>query len=357
MKNYHNSNEEFPEMDVRFAIRKGIEQANAEQTGDVKNKPNNVMKKLMYSLAVAAATFVILLGSSYLSPSLASSLAKLPIIGSVFSNSSIPSLQVAEQEGLTGTVGETQIVDGISVTFSEFLYDQNNISIGLLIESDKGLEEHYFGAGMDVTINGKTPSYSSGSYGEDKLSETSLMAIQQITVTDDMPEQFDLGLMLTGKNGETWYFSTPIKKIKDIHQIAVNHTERVGGIELTVKDVSISKTGVGLTYEGIEDGTDFMTSLGSLIEFKMVDDKGNKIPNYSGGVSGEAIKDQMIFKSIKQFDTIDDSVKELTITPYVDIPSFSEGVEVDSGGVEKKVEFDRSSMKSVEFKPFTVKVQ
>lgn len=356
MKNYYNSNEEFPEMDVRFAIRKGIERAN-EQSRNVKNKPNTVMKKFMYSLAIVVATFVILLGSSYLSPSLASSLAKLPIIGSVFSNSSIPSLQVAEKEGLTGTVGETQVVDGISVTFSEFLYDQNNISIGLLIESDKELGEHYFGAGMDMTINGKVPSYGSGSYGEEKISSTAFTAIQQINVTDDMPEQFELGLILTGKNGETWHFTTPVEKIKDIHQIAVNHTEKVGDIELRVKDISLSKTGVGLSYEGIEEGTDFMTSLGSLIEFKMFDDQGNEIPNYSGGVSGEAIKGQMIFNSIKQFDPIDDSVKELTITPYVDIPSFSEGVEVDSEGVEKTIEFERNSIKSVEFKPFTVKVR
>src|SRR5690625_3734543 len=171
MKNYYNSDEQLPEADDRLAIRKGIEQAK-KQTPHIQNKPNTVMKKLMYSLAVVAATFFLLLGSSHLSPSLASSLAKIPIIGSVFSNSTIPSLQVAEQEGLTGEVGETQTVDGISVTFSEFLYDQNNISIGLLIESDKELEEHYFGAGMDGTINGKTQQKSYRNYGRDKHSET-----------------------------------------------------------------------------------------------------------------------------------------------------------------------------------------
>lgn len=356
MENSHNSNDFFPEAQVRLALRKGIERA-GEQTIHVSSKSNRFMKRLMYSLSIVAATFVILLGSSYLSPSLASNLAKIPVIGSVFSNSDFVGLQIAQKEGLTTSIGDTQIVNGISVTFDEILYDQNNISIGLVIESEKELEEHYFGAGMDVTINGRTPQYVTGTYGEEKISATSLTAIQQINVTEDMPDQFDLGLTLSGKNGEKWNFSTPIEKMNDIHQIAVNHTEVVDGLELTVKDISISKTGVSLTYEGIEKGTDFLMSNGILVEFKMIDDKGNRITNYTGGVSGEVVKDKMILKSTKQFDPLDENVKEITITPYIDIPSYSKGVEVDSEGVEKQIELDRSSIKQIEFQPFTVKIQ
>ena len=97
------------------------------------------------------------------------------------------------------------------------------LSIGLFIESEKELGDFYFGAGMDYTINGDFPSGSTGSYGEDILSATTMTAIQEINVSEEMPEEFELGLILHGKDGETWYFSTPVERITDIDKIPVHH--------------------------------------------------------------------------------------------------------------------------------------
>src|SRR5699024_6342682 len=182
-----------------------------------------------------------------------SSLAKIPIIGSVFGDSDLIGLQQAQEKGLTSQIGETQTINGISVTLDEILYDQNNITVGFQIESEKELTEFYFGAGMEYTINGDLPRGSSGSYGEEILSPTYRTAMEQITVTEEMPSEFDLGILLQGENGENFYFSAPIKQIDDIEKIPIDYTKTVDGIKLEITEVSYGASGTSVSFESTED--------------------------------------------------------------------------------------------------------
>lgn len=331
--------------------KQGIKKASSERKRNVNSK--KVIKAIIGLVAVAILSVGLIASNS---PALASSLSQIPIIGSVFGDSDLIGLQQAQKNGLTNKIGETQTVNGISVTLDEILYDQNNITIGLFIESEKDLGEFYFDAGMDFTIDGDLPSGSTGSYGEDILSATTRTAIQEINVTEEIPDKFELGLILHGENGETWYFSTPVQKITDVKEIPVNHSQTVDGVELTVTEISVSQTGVSLSYESSEDETDFELSRGGNIEFLMVDQDGNEITGHSGGASGELVKNKIVFKSNKHFDPIDGNVTELTITPHLVIPSGGGGVEFDENGEEKELEFKGDSIQPVEFDSFKVKI-
>ena len=146
--NVKNGLPEFPRDEVRAAISKGIQQA--EQQGNLQEVPLQMKQKrkrkpLLY-LASTAATFGILLGSAYVSPTLASTLSQLPIIGSVFSDSGLLGLKQASEQGLTSAVGKTKTINGISVTVNEVLYDETKITVGLTIDSEKKLSKEYFGA-------------------------------------------------------------------------------------------------------------------------------------------------------------------------------------------------------------------
>ena len=151
---------------------------------------------------------------------------------------------------------------------------------------------------------------------------------KKINVTEDMAEEFELGLILYGKNGETWYFSTQVEKISSIHKIPVQHSQNVDGLNLEITEVSFSETGVNIAYESSEEETDLIRSQGGYIEFLVVDQDGNEITGRTGGASGERVKDKIVFKSRKQFDPLDSNVTELTITPYLVIPSDGGGVEI-----------------------------
>lgn len=360
MKRLHNQSCDFPKKQVRSAIQAGIFQAEKQINNKMNSRQSyrikNPKRRILSAVCSVAAVFGILFGAAHYSPALASNLSQIPIIGSVFGDSNLIGLQQAQKNGLTSEIGETQTINGISVTLDEILYDQNNITIGYIIESEKELGEYYFGSGMNFTINGKLPDGSSGGYRENIISPTMRTVIQDITLSEDMPNAFDLGLILNGENGETWYFSTPIKQISDIVKIPIQHSENVDGIDLTVTELSLSETGVSISYKSSEKATDFELGRAGDIEFHMVDQDGNEIESHSGGVSGERLKDRIVFTSDKKFDPIDSEVKELTITPYLALPTDGGGVEFDEKGETRELEFKGDSLQPVEFKSFKVKI-
>ncbi|MBU5465898.1 DUF4179 domain-containing protein [Virgibacillus sp. MSJ-26] len=358
MKNPYEESNDFPEEQVRTAIQLGIANGEAEKKLGKRHRKNSNKRTLVYALSSIAAVFVILIGFSHQSPALASNLSKIPIIGSVFGDSDLIGLKQAQEKGLTSQVGETKTINGISVTLDEVLYDQNNITIGLKMESEQELDEEYFGSGMDFIIDGKAPSGASGSYGEEILSSTSRTAIETISVTDEMPSEFDLGLLLQGENDENWYFSVPVKQANDIKQIPVQHEETVDGIQLNVTEFSYGASGTSVSFTSSEDAAlaDDDRDRASFIEFKIEDQDGNEIKSHSGGVKGERVKGKMIYTSNKQFDPIDSDVTEVTITPYLDLPTGGGGVEIDENGEETELEYKNDSIQPVEFKSFKVKI-
>lgn len=256
---------------------------------------------------------------------------------------------------MTSQVGETQTVNGISVTLEEILYDQSGIRLSYIIKSDKKLEEYYCGSGMDYTVNGKIIG-GSGGYEEKVQSPTTRTAIQEINISKEMPNAFELGLILHGQNGETWYFSNPVKKIKDIKKVPIHYSQNVDGIGLTIKDLSLSKTGTSISYESSEKGEDFEASRAGNIELKIVDQDGKEIKSYSGGAEGERVKDKLVFTSNKKFDPLNSDVTELTIIPYLELPTDGGGVEYDENGDSKDIGFKGGSLKPVKFKSFKVKI-
>ncbi|MGE7110117.1 DUF4179 domain-containing protein [Lysinibacillus sp. NPDC047702] len=352
----------FPRDEVRAAITKGIQQA--EEQTNMRQTPLQINRKskrkpLLY-VASAAAAFSIMVGSAaYVSPTFANTLSKLPIVGSVFSDSGVLGLKQASELGLTSTIGEKHTINGISVTVDEVLYDESRITVGMTIESEQELNELYFGAGMDFTINGEQPIIGGGSYSEKIISPTTRTAISTFDVKqiDNMPDSFEMGLTLEGEKGEKWKFTTPIKKITDIVYVPVNHQEIVDNIQLEVSKMSISPTGIALDYQAIEKGTiDNPQVSSAFMEFHITDENGKEVTSYSGAGKGQFEDDKWKFSSTKNFDPISIDVQKLIVTPYLSLPTGGGGVQMNEDGTETEIPFDGSSLKEVKFQSFTIEV-
>lgn len=343
---------EFPRDEVRAAIAQGIQQA---QGKPIQMKRRSKRKPFVF-IASTVAVFSLTIGTAYVSPTFASTLSKLPIIGSVFNDSGLPGLKQASEQGLTKAVGETQTINGISVTVDEVLYDDSRITVGVTMQSEQELSELYFGAGLEFTINGAQPTVSSGSYSEQRLSPTVRTGIATFDVkqVEEMPDFFTLGLILAGEKGEKWTFSTPIEKITEIVHVPVNHRQQVEGIELDISNISFSPSGISLDYEAKMNG--ILDNPPASIEFFITDGQGREIASHSGG--GKAQFDDGVWKlsSTKAFDPIAQHVGKLTITPYVAIPTGGGSVQIDADGKETHLPFNPSAYKEVNFQPFTVEV-
>jgi len=213
--------DEFPREEVRAAIAKGIQQAQEQSNTPLQMKRKSKRKPLLYVTSVAAAFSIMVGSAAYVSPTFASTISQLPIIRSVFSNYDFLGLKQVSEQGLTSIIGEKHTINGISVTIDEVLYDESNITVGFTIDSEKELSIDYFGAGLKFTINGANPEASSASFGKKVTGPTVHTVIARFDVKDQMPDSFEMGLILEGKEGEKWEFTVPVKKITNTIQDGV----------------------------------------------------------------------------------------------------------------------------------------
>lgn len=309
--------------------------------------------KFVYSASAAVVAFGLLIGSATVSPAMADIVSKIPLIGSIFSESDNVRLAQVSNLGLTQVVGLSQTVEGDTITIDEVFYDGIRLTVSYSLESQEPLWGHYFkSAGPDFTINGKSISYG-GSLEETEVTPTYRTGIADIGAFDDLPKELDFGLTFEGKDNKIWQFKFPVKARTDVEIIELNHTQTVGGVELSVPDFKMSPGGLHFNFQAIAKENNNFTAT---IDFKIVDDSGQEITGHSGVSQSEIVKGTEYSSGNRLFDPIADDVKELTVTPYFQLPTGGDGVEVDEEGNETKLEFKPYIGGEIEFKSFTIKV-
>ncbi|PTL22201.1 MAG: DUF4179 domain-containing protein [Shouchella clausii] len=298
--------------EVEHAIRQGI--LKAEKAKKASWKP------WAYSLGASAAAVTLLFGSAYFSPALANSLSQIPVIGSVFSVSGDERLKQASEQGLTNGLDETETINGVAVTLEELLYDQTRISVGFTVKSDEPLTEEDYNFTLQPAINGKLSSGFSGSEEIQQISANERKHIYEFEAKELDSDSFKLGLILENGNGDTYYFSETVDSL-DSNQIAVNASQQAEGIELHVESLSLSQTSTSLAFTASQAGelTDLSLPIYDL-EFELVDQDGNTIPSYSGGVNGHFEDGVWTIEGAKMFDPLDPSVNKVIVTPVLITP-------------------------------------
>ena len=150
----------------------------------------------------------------------------------------------------------------------------------------------------------------------------------------------------------------PVQEQSSAELVTINHTQQAGGIDLPSQTLKSVQLGLRLTYNTLTEENEFPTgSFGGFITFKAVDSLGNELVISSeGGGQAEIVNGKIHSKGNSLFEPIDETVKELTITPYLILPSGGGGVEVDAVGNETPIDFKPYKGEPVEFESFTVKL-
>lgn len=318
-------------------------------------KKRSIGKKVMLGVGAAVASLALLIGSATVSPVMANIVSNIPILSSIFSESGDPGLKQVSELGLTQVVGESKTVKGITMTIDEVFYDGTRITVGYSLLSEEPLDKFYVDQKTKFTINGKVFSFG-GSSGETEITPTYRTGIYNIEPSDiDVPEKFKLGLVFEGKGGERWKFSIPVKTHSEAQFVTINETQHVEGVKLTISNLEMSPVGLRLTYNTVAEENEFHT--GAYVSFKAVDSSGNELAISSqGGGYGETVNGKVYTKGNSLFEPIDESVTELTITPYIDLPSGGGGVEIDAFGNETPIDFKPYKGGEIKFDSFTVKL-
>lgn len=316
-------------------------------------RKQSLRRKFVYSASAAVVAFGLLVGSATVSPVMADIVSKIPLIGSIFSESDDIGLAQVSDLGLTQIIGLSQTVKGDTVTIDEVFYDGTRFTVSYSLESQEPLAEHYFftnSGSIDFTIDGKTIDHG-GSLGETAVTPTYRTGIYEIGAIDDLPKEFNFGLTFTGEDNKKWKFKFPVKAQTDLELVEINHTQTAGSVELSIPDVKIGPGGLHFNFQAVaKENNHFTINL----DFKIVDDSGKEIVSHSGPTQSESVKGNEYTSGHRLFDPIADDVKELTVTPYLRLPTGGGGVEVDAAGNETEIEFKPYEGETIEFESFTV---
>lgn len=306
---------------------------------------------MLYRASAAVATLGLLLGSGFVSPAMASIMAQIPVIGSIFVQQGDPGLRNASEQGLTTAIGETRTNDGSSMTINEVFYDGIRLSVAYSLVSQQPLD---WDAQLrtDITVNGKETFFNRGQT-RTEITPTYHVGIIDIDPPADLPDQFELGLLFHEGENRQWKFNIPVIMQTDTQLITVNHKQRVADIELNVANIKSSAAGMLLTYNTItseDDHSDYR------ITFKMKDQEGRRLVTSSGGTSVEVRDGIRYSSSTKLFAPLGTDVTALTITPYLSFPTSGEGVAIDEGHKESLPEQRSASnqIQATELDSFTV---
>ncbi|MFJ5621504.1 DUF4179 domain-containing protein [Peribacillus loiseleuriae] len=318
--------------------------------GSAPKRKNSFRNKILYSVGVAVVMFGLFLSSAIISPAMATIVSHIPIIGTIFSTSGDRGLEQVSKQGLTDKVGMTKMVEGTSITLHEVFHDETRFTIGFSIESEQPIEEFYLSSGPTFTVDGKSFSHA-GDYKETEISLTQRTGIANIDAFEKLPEAFTLGLTFKGKDGKQWDFSIPVSTQANVQSVAIHHTQKAYGIDLTVTDLKVSPAGLLLTFSAESEKTGYLSGM---LDFKVSDVKGHELVSHSGGSKLEIIAGKQHLTGTRLIDPIVDNVKELTITPYLVQSIRGSSMRIDAQGNETLTELKPFKGANIEFESFTV---
>lgn len=307
--------------------------------------------KMVYSLSSVAVASILFVSSVTVSPAMANFVSKIPIIGTVFSNSGDPGLEKVNEQGLTNLIGDTKEVIGTSITLDEVFYDETRFTIGFSIASENVIEDSYLSSGPQITINGQAISNAS-SYSETKISPTQRTGILNIDSLDDLPEEFTVGVNFTGADGKQWDFSTPVSMKTKVEYVTINHSQKAEDINLTVSDLKVSPAGLQFNFNADSEKINYLSN--GYLDFKVIDDKGHELMSHSGGSQIQIVDGKEQLTGSRLIDPNIDNAKTLTVIPYFKFHQGGSSVKVDLKGNETKTNFQPLNETDIEFKSFTV---
>lgn len=264
-------------------------------------------KKVITLLLSSAASFGLIIGSGFISPTMASVLAKVPILDSIFTSVGDKGLQVAINDENAIQLNKTLTSNGVSLTIQNVLYDGSRLVFSYLQETE---EEIY---PLNIEINGQVINFSENMTGEN-LPNGQYSGLIQIKPTTPLPNEFDLSVAIhqIGDTKGDWHFETPVIKTNNNSiELPTGQTAELDGISYEVKKFESTNSAVNLEilYEGTAEE---IFNERQILQLHLLDQDGNLIQmiDASGSGDDESILYEYLFAPLSKDAT------SLTISPF-----------------------------------------
>lgn len=217
--------------------------------------------------SVAALSLVV--GSVFISPTMAGVLANIPLIGPMFSiEDDHKGLQVALNDDNMVELNNTVTSAGISITFEKVVYDGERISV--IFSMDEYLDIWPLSLYVDGELINNDESL------RELDGEGRYRGLWEFVAVEPLPDAFDFKLQVNyidGIEGD-WHFTTPLEKVEnEQHVIEVAHKGTIGEISFEIQSVTRSNTATTIAVQyGLTIEEQFDTN--TFFEAKVFDQTG-----------------------------------------------------------------------------------
>lgn len=335
LNNLKLDDKDFEEMEVN-EVEKARVKAKLKQSIEKNHshhmRKQSTRKKWGYGIGAAVLAFGLLVASAMVSPAMAAVVSAIPGISSIFSYLGDSGQKKVSELALTEVVGQSEMVNGITISLGEIFYDGTRFNISYSIVSEKPIVEQYVEiAGYKIDKQVVPGGIGINNIIENPTETVGFLQVDPYWKDKSQPEELNLELSFKGQSGEQWSFITPVTK-QNNEEIDIGHSERRGDFRFTVDKVILGPSGLLLSYEARswERG-----HLEMFLKFRVADSSGKELEILEGTVyDGDG---KMVY------EPINDTVDELIITPFIDLP-------------KEKVDMKIYENKNYKFDSFNVKI-
>lgn len=271
----------------------------------------NRARNLALASSAAAILGLILLGSGFVYPAMASVLKQIPGIESVFKFAGDFGLKTADEKGMTTNINQRVTDQGITVEVSEVMYDGIRLTVGYLQTSLNGIQEL---GDVEYEINGKPVHFPGGGSGS-RLDEHTYAGVVELNPEEELPKHFQLKMTVfrIGSTLGKWEFSFPVEKITSDNKVILPMISKTyGNLSLIIKKIVFTPSSTEMDVEIKQP-----SKVNAYINFHMLDDKGMRLEPHGGSGGGRTEGDFEITTFKYQFGPVKDIPKTVTIRPVI----------------------------------------
>ncbi len=329
------------------------------------NRPSSPrsVKRFLRGTAITAASAavigVMIIGSAFVSPTMAESLKQVPLVDSVFKLAGDFGLQTADRKGLATSTNLSVTHDGITLKVSQIIFDGTRLVVALekqddgqkvlplfsKVTADGKIPENIIEK-LDLFINGKSllsenGPFNSFGWGPGKDSSSMLISYMRDPAggLPALPKQFDLKVYAKLKGvAEPFALQTTVYKTKLASKVLQPQISKANQyLKFTVDRVEMTPvtTKILTTFTMLVDLKDmpgdyaenrkYISTEGphknytkkelKLLNYAVIDEQGRELEILGG--SGRSISKNQPGQMVMLFTPFVDPPKKITFKPYI----------------------------------------
>ncbi|MBP2110309.1 DUF5643 domain-containing protein [Paenibacillus silagei] len=245
----------------------------------------NTMKKAMIATAVTAVLGGTVVGGGFTVPVAAAvNVNKDAKAGSVFAVSDSTVLKALVQKGLAAAPNQTVTQEGVTLTLTDLIYDNNELVAGIRQEGGTVGKNGSFmdqTRNVDVLINGKKLLFDTSIIPNLEDTDTALIYLSKGAMKQQIPDKFDLTLKAYA-NGvkEPFIFKVQVNKLGTLLSLKPGVSKKNNKFNYTVNSFEMTALTMSLqvTFKGeVPAAAKSKVNNPERMLYDLVDEKGNVV--------------------------------------------------------------------------------